>query len=432
MKYAAEFGIIGGGTGGIALPVSQPDLESFNDLSHRGVLIFEKGDETTLGGGNLGNYNGIPSNSLPSEFLTISPNSPLAESLNTPECKQLQQYIDDPEAVTVPLLVVAKFYNQVGRVLKATWEVDNSPSQVITETRIACAQMVEEPDGLAWDIVTEKAEKHRVKNLILATGAQAKLPPSTWEADRFTLAEAIFNEEALADLIDKYTSGKDLGIVGAGHSGLLCLALLVENLEFQGRDLRPNSFKIYTNGQPIKTFRAESQIETVESGSKLLFRDKASQQYFAESEVCPQTNRAFRYTGARGKAGEIGRRIQAEAHNFSSPFEIVSQANAAYEAPEHLIWATGLMANQIPLFDAAGEPINPKLSKGEYAVDRNGLLHNETGKIIPQAGAIGIAGGLLPEADLGGEALAAKLGVRLHSANFYHQEVARRLLAVLS
>jgi len=90
------------------------------------------------------------------------------------------------------------------------------------------------------------------------------------------------------------------------------------------------------------------------------------------------------------------------------------------------------MANQIPLFDAAGEPINPKLSKGEYAVDRNGLLHNETGKIIPQAGAIGIAGGLLPEADLGGEALAAKLGVRLHSANFYHQEVARRLLAVLS
>ena len=73
-----------------------------------------------------------------------------------------------------------------------------------------------------------------------------------------------------------------------------------------------------------------------------------------------------------------------------------------------------------------------KFSKGEYAVNGHGLLQTEDGKVIPQIGAIGIAGGLLPEASLGGEALAAERGVRLHSANFYHQEVARRLLTALS
>lgn len=433
MNYKAEFGIIGGGPGGIALPVSQPGEDGFRQLSERGVLIFEAGDERVLGAGKLSNYKGIPSNSRPSEFQTITDASPLFRSLNTPEGEALKRYIEDPQAVNVPLLVVADFFNRVGRVLKETWAADSTPSQVLTQTRIAGAQIAEDQRGnIGWDILTENAETYRVKNLILATGAQAKQPPSSWDRDRFTLAEDIFNEAALVDILDKYTSGEDIGIVGAGHSGLLCLSLVLEKLTFQGRDLRPNSFKIYTNGQLIKTFRDANEIEPIESGSKLFFRDKSNGQYLLESEVCPQTGRAFRYTGARGKAGAIGRRIQAEAHEPTSPFEIIFQPHAVYASQEHLIWATGLQANQIPLLDGRGEPITPKLSKGEYAVDQNGLLQSETGKLIPQAGAIGIAGGLLPEATLGGEALAAQRGVRLHSVNFYHQEVARRLLAALS
>ena len=433
MKNTAEFGIIGGGPGGIALPVSQNTEEAFEALSERGVLIFEAGNESVLGSGKLGQYNGIPSNSLPSEFQTLGEGSPLADSLNTPEGRALKAYIDEPEAVNVPLLVVANFHNQIGRVLKDRWQADSTPSQVLTDTKVACAQLVETADGsIGWDIITDEAEKHRVKNLIVATGAQAKLPPSHLSPDRFNLAEDIFNEAEIGALIDKYTAGEDLGIVGAGHSGLLCLAILLEHLEFQGRALRPHSFKIYTNGQPIRTFHDESEIEVIESGSKLLFRDRNSGQYFAETEVCPQTGRAFRYTGARGKAGAIGRRVQAEAPLPFSPFEIVTARDGATQSQDHLIWATGLEANQIPLLDAHGQPLSPLLSKGEYAVNADGLLQQANGQLIPQAGAIGIAGGLLPEPSLGGEALAATKRVRLHSVNFYHQEVARRLLAALA
>jgi hypothetical protein len=403
-----QFGtvIIGGGPAGTAVLLAACHSGRIKALLDQGVAIIEASDQ--IGPGEIGGH-AINSDSTGATFVDCIQHGPgtIFDALRAdPLTLQLLAAADR----AVPLVLAGAFMRRVGAILHQL--VAAHPGcAVLTGTQALSARRV---NG-GWQTRIRRADGQTSllasKNLVLATGARqprerlgseqiAGAPLLAGCAERLMQSGEILRvggvEQAAARL--RAIPAPKIAVIGGSTSAVsvvqALLTRLPQNLLSPGAItlLHRRSLKIYF--PTVAEARAEGYTD------------------FDENDLCPLTQRIYRFAGLRFDQREVIMRALAIGGRAPDPRLVLHRLQSAdpvgrdiIASADLVIAALGYRPNALPLADAHGTPIRLFAQSNPQAplVDDKCRVLDATRTPVANLFGIGLAAGFVPRGALGGE-----------------------------
>lgn len=406
-KYAAV--LVGGGPAGMAVLLNAHRDGLLHPMLQQGLLIVER--SARLGRGQIGNY-AIHSDSTGSTFLDplrSAKHPALRHLLDTPVARRIAAAGEG----AVPLQDVGDLMEAIGDAIRVM--VQQYPaSRVLTG---CTAQRATQSAAGTWllDVRDEHGEPLpcETPRLVLATGATqpgsrllhecvaGQSVQKRWGSKLVQSGEVlrIGGPEAVAARVHGNPEPR-VAILGGSTSAVAVAHALLHRAP--GLHVRTGGITLF-HRKPLRVFYP-SAAEALADG----YND------FTAEDLCPVSGRVYRFAGLRldsrdllmqvlgvgGRAPEP--RVALHRLGHGSDEEAVRRIDAA----DLVIAAFGYRPNALPLFNAAGQPLQLRSQTGPAAplVDEACRVLGANGTPLPGVYGIGLAAGYRPRGQFGGEA----------------------------
>ena len=407
--FKRQFGvvIVGGGPAGIAVLLAAHKDGTLTELLRQGLLIVEQSPH--IGQGLIGTY-AITSDSTGTTFvdpLRAGSEDALHRILETPIGRKIAAA--GPNAI--PLSEAGELLALVGQAIESI--LSRFPeSAVMTSTTAEYARL--QPDG-SWLLAVTDANGHKrsieAECVILATGAAQ--PPvrlkHEWVAgkplmerwgDRLLQSGEVIGNGGAAR-VSALLAGKAnprVAIVGGSTSGMSAACTLLNRLE--GVQFDEGAVTLF-HRRPLRVYYTSPEEAIADGYTE-----------FGPGDLCPITNRVFRFAGMRLDSRELLMRLFSIGGRPPEPrmklhrlMQEDAEAVECIDSADLVVAALGYRPNALRILDADGAQI-PLLAhmgpKAPMVDDRCRDMDSSSGP-IPGLYGIGLAAGFVPRGKLGGE-----------------------------
>lgn len=400
MKELLNAQIIGCGPAGLSLLVSADSHGELDQFLSSGTIFIEK--NCTIGAGSL---NGVQSssNSQANEFHeAVWSQGIFHDALQQQVAKSVEGFGKE----ILPLPYVSAFLNEIGGVAKQVIE-DHPNNGFIAHKEIPAVSVMQNGEGNIFTSLDHFGN-------VVARSRQIVLAPGAWERVRDAgtperNTKLFLSHEVLSDLYSDEIGGRlaayggRIVILGGSHSAL---AVAAHSLSRFDGELNEGSVTIF-HRNPIKVF-----YDTIPDAEE-------DRYYYTEADVCQRSLRVNRFSGVRGPAKELYRRVR-----FGEETRVIlTQISDPLSMPDELdnaaiiVQALGYEARSIQFIDDLGRNVGPHMVNGRVEVDGKARILDNKGQVIEGAYAIGLGHGFRPNPKIGGEPSAANHPV--DAFNFY-------------
>ena len=407
--FKRQFGvvIVGGGPAGVAILLAAHKDGTLTELLRQGLLIVEQSPH--IGKGLIGNY-AITSDSTGYTFvdpLRVGSEDALHQILETPIGRKIGAA--GPNAI--PLSEAGELLALVGHAIESV--ISRFPeSAVMTSTTAEYARL--QPDGSWLLAVTEADGRKRsieAEQVILATGAAQ--PPvrleHEWVAgkplmqrwgDRLLQSGDVIGIGGAAR-VSALLAGKAnprVAIVGGSTSGMSAAYSLLNRLE--GVQFGEGGVTLF-HRRPLRVYYTSPEEAIADGYTE-----------FGPGDLCPITNRVFRFAGMRLDSREllmqlfgIGGRALEPRMKLHQLMDEDAEAVEIIDSADLVVAALGYRPNALRILDEDGAQIPLFAHMGPKApmVDDCCRVMNSERSPIPGLYGIGLAAGFVPRGKLGGE-----------------------------
>ncbi len=396
--------IIGGGPAGTGPLVRAACRGLLPLLLESGIAVIEAGHELAVG--SLKRY-GVNADSFGTSFLeSVEEASSLFRST---ACAQATLQLGSYRTSHPPLHLVAAFLKCLGGDLLTSIR-DSRHSQCFLGYTAESIRYLTDGSVEVCIRRTRGRERRtiRSRSVVLALGGHQSSTVATRTALRLGLSldsldkcSLIPSDRALSlagrpQLLRRLdaSSSPRVVILGGSHSAFSAAWMLTDS----GVAFETGAISILHCGR-IRIFY----------GSR---SDAANDRYadFTDRDVCPTTRRLHRFGGLRGDGRELWRRVTGrstvdETRVHIQPVDSCSSPDLARLLADAtvVIPAFGYLPRTIPIFDSRMMPLVIRAEMGERLVDGQGRVMLLDGTALPNVFALGLATGLRPGSDLGGE-----------------------------
>lgn len=320
MQERYDIVFVGGGPRTVGVLTATPEL-----LARR-VAIVEQSD--VLGPGQLGKYR-IFSNSLGTDYLRWITDSDVLADITSDGL--VRGVCSTPS--NVPLEAVGRVFAACGR-----WVQRNMGSEHIYLRHRAVRLSYR--NGQGFTVYLADGSTLRTGIIALATGIREAMHPSLEpHRNRVMLSGEMLTMEGQCALLERYGSleGKSITIMGGAHS-----SFSVAHLCLSGVLGRPRHM-VVAHRSLIRLF--STGVSSVLVGPWTHFPA-------AQTDLCPETGTAFRYSGLRGAAANTFREMISGVHANASLLHSADRSEAldsVLSASDLIIQATGYHSRLLPL-----------------------------------------------------------------------------------
>lgn len=326
----------------------------------KGVAVFDA--SSSIGGGMLGNYAGLRSNSHGCAFFDAV--KELGISVHDDKLDKKEE---------IPMADMKKIQVAVG-----AWHEANLSRHITSRvmTGSTVVGVTERPNGQYCIRYTRENGDavHEVSaiNVCVCMGGVPYTP--SWVSEQVDPARLETAQDYFQG--DRSLTGNRVAIVGFSHSAFSLGDLLSKkHPEAKVTFIRRPSSKAKARGMPRIYF------PSTEAADELGYD-------YVDADVCPDTNRVHRFGGVRGDARDFA--LARGPHDVATVLD-----PSKYD---HIITACGYNIKAPAMEDRSGRALVPVASDSGTVVDAEGLLFPEH-----QIYAFGIGAGLPPSRDTGGE-----------------------------
>ena len=397
---------IGAGPAGLGSLVYAEKNNILQQLLDSKIAIIEK--SSTLGMGTIGKYE-INSDTPGGGFLEcLSNESHIFKSmLELPETKYFSEHAD----TYVPLKLVGSYMNKLGDCLESA--INSHPtSKVFKNTEVISIhllpnkiKLIKSKTLISKNEYTEK--EYYAKNIIIATGAKQNrnkiLSKNIAELgvflDKKYDKKVILSDEVLSGTginqikkLLKHPKNKII-VLGAFHSAFASIVSILKNTSEHPFD--NSSINILYNDPPKVYY--QSKEDAFKEGYKA----------FNKNDICPRTNRVFRFGGLRMESRDLLRKIMGLHPQVKEKRVILTKYPKNPNELEFLlneatviIAALGYNRLEIPIFHGDGEKVELRPNEEPF-VDNTCNVLTQNGEKLQGIYGVGLASGYTPE---GGEA----------------------------
>jgi hypothetical protein len=407
--FKRQFGvvIVGGGPAGLAVLLAAHKAGTLTELLQQGLLIVEQSSH--IGRGLIGNY-AISSDSTGYTFvdpLRVGTEDALHRILDTLIGRKIAAA--GPNAI--PLSDAGELLALVGKALESI--VSRFPeSAVMTSTTAEYARL--QPDGSWLLAITDANGRKRsveARQLILATGAAQ--PPlrleQEWVAgkplmerwgDRLLQSGDVIGIGGAAR-VSALLAGKanpKVAILGGSTSGMSVASTLLNRLD--GVQFDEGGVTLF-HRRPLRVYYTSPEEAIADGYTE-----------FGASDLCPVTNRVFRFAGMRLDSREllmqlfgIGGRPPEPRMKLHQLTQEDAEAVELIDSADLVVAALGYRPNALRILDVDGAQIPLLAHTGPKApmVDDCCRVMNSDRHPISGLYGIGLAAGFVPRGKLGGE-----------------------------
>ena len=407
--FKRQFGvvIVGGGPAGLAVLLAAHKDGTLTELLRQGLLIVEQSSH--IGNGLIGSY-AITSDSTGTTFvdpLRAGGEEALHRILETPVGRKIAAA--GPNAI--PLTEAGELLALVGQAFESI--ISRFPeSAVMTSTTAEYARL--QPDG-SWLLAITDADGRKrsieAEQVILATGAAQ--PPvrleHEWVAgkplmerwgDRLLQSGDVIGIGGAAR-VSALLAGKAnprVAIVGGSTSGMSVAYSLLNRVE--GLQFGECGVTLF-HRRPLRVYYTSVEEAIADGYTE-----------FGPDDLCPITNRVFRFAGMRLDSREllmrlfgIGGRPPEPRMKLHQLIEEDAEAVAFIDSADLVVAALGYRPNALRILNVDGAEIPLLAHTGPKApmVDDCCRVMSSERSPIPGLYGIGLAAGFQPRGKLGGE-----------------------------
>lgn len=393
--------IVGAGPAGLGPIVHAMKAGLIKDFLNQKILVVEK--TSKLGPGDLGNHI-INSDTPASVFLEIM-DGHAAPYFSGIHKSSHTQAIIEREHSFVPLAIAGKFLEEMGDIIERLF--NSSPASDIRRNSSVNKITIRSDGSFLIDIYNTESDKIYsvvANKIVLACGAKqreikkietvfgCKLDLKKYPT--LMSSDVLKGEGISRELISKINSGeiKRISILGSSHSAFSSALVLLKNI-VPTTDVK---IDILFRREP-KVFYSSADEARVEG-----YVD------FTEQDICPKTNRVFRFAGLRMESRDLLRSmLNLGGSKKDNRLQLVKieennqqQLDKVLSASDQVIVAFGYDFTGVPVFDAEDKKITLGTDDNKF-VDQQCRVLARDGSYINNLYGIGLASGYVP--DGGGE-----------------------------